>query len=111
MSVLRLRKRVIAKARNYLFRETMAISKKGIILNINGQRTVLRVFCPNCRSECDVEVFERCKCDLVIECEKCGTKELRCIFHLLYDEQFKERVKTENIGREILREVSLTMPT
>jgi hypothetical protein len=90
----------------------MAISKKGIIVNIDGQRTVLRVFCPNCKSECNVEVPEKCKCDLIIKCEKCGSKEFRCIFHLLYDEQFKERVKTDKVvGKETLREVFLTMPT
>jgi hypothetical protein len=38
-------------------------------VNINGQSTVLRVFCPDCKSECDVEVYEKCECDLVIECE------------------------------------------
>jgi hypothetical protein len=90
----------------------MTISKKGIIVNINGQSTVLRVFCPNCKSECDVEVLEKCKCDLVIECEECGSKECQCVFHLLYDKQFKGRVKTEKvIGRETLREIFLTMPT
>jgi hypothetical protein len=90
----------------------MAVSKKGIMVNINGQRTVLRVFCSNCRSECNVEVLEKCKCDLVIECEKCGSKECQCVFHLLYDKQFKGRVKTGKvIGRETLREIFLTMPT
>jgi hypothetical protein len=89
----------------------MTISKKGIIVNINGQRAVLRVFCPNCKSECDVEVYEFCKCDLIIECEKCGSKEFQCVFHLLYDKQFKGRVKTERVvGREAFREIYLTMP-
>jgi hypothetical protein len=90
----------------------MAISKKGIIVNIDGQRAVLRVFCPNCKSECEVEALEKCKCDLIIKCEKCGSKEFQCIFRLLYEKQFKERVKTEKVfGKETLREVFLTMPT
>jgi hypothetical protein len=90
----------------------MTFSKKGIIVNIDGQRTVLRVFCPSCKTEYDVEVLEKCRCDLVLECEKCGSKECQCVFHLLHDKQFKGRVKTgKAIGRETLREIFLTMPT
>lgn len=89
----------------------MTISKKGIIVNINGQRTVLRVFCPYCKSECNVEVYEFCKCDVIVECEKCGSEEFQCVFHLLYDKEFKERIKTGKVlGREALREIYLTMP-
>ena len=90
----------------------MTKSKKGIIVNLNGQRAVLRVFCPYCGSEYDIEVLEKCQCDVLLKCENCGNEETRCIFHLLYDKKFKGRVKTENVVEgENLREVYLTTPT
>ena len=80
-------------------------------MNIHGQRTVLRVFCPNCRSECGIEVHEFCKCDVIIECEICGSKECQCVFDLLEGKQFKGRVKKEKVfGKETLREIYLTVP-
>jgi len=59
-----------------------------------------------------MEVLEKCQCDVLLRCENCGNEEIRCIFHLLYDEKFKGRAKTEEvIEGETLREVYLTMPT
>ena len=109
-------KRLIAEPKELISTQKLTVvdmttSKKGIIVNVNSQRTVLRVFCPYCKSECNVKAHEFCKCDVIIECEKCGFKECQCVFHLLQDKQFKERVKTEKaIGREALKEIYLTTP-
>ncbi len=69
----------------------MTDSKKGIVVNLNGQRAILRVFCPSCKSECDMEVLE--KCDVLLRCQNCENEEIRCIFHLIYGEQFRGRVE------------------
>ena len=90
----------------------MANSKKGIIVNLNGKRAVLRVFCPSCKSEYDIEILEKCKCDVGLKCGNCGNEEIRCIFHLLYHKRRKRRVKIEKvIGKETLAEAYLTMPS
>ena len=90
----------------------MANSKKGIIANLNGKRAVLRVFCPFCSLEYDIEILEKCECDVLLKCKNCRSEETRCIFHLLYHEKYKGMVKTEKvIDEEKLAETYLTMLT
>ena len=94
----------------FVLEKGMTDSKKGVVVNLNGQRAVLRVFCPSCKSEYNIEVLE--KCAVQLRCENCGNEEIRCIFHLIYDEKFRGRVRTEKVAEgETLREVFLTMPT